>query len=136
MDENVKITFDNEYRIRALEPTKFKKAEDLEAECGTFSDKISSFSDKITSLVEILESNASRIDSQKLKAIGLRMSVENEAENRNRQKRALETMIKEKRAELDRFTAQYQSLERIESEQKAILEKMSNAQSESSFDRK
>jgi hypothetical protein len=36
------------------------------------------------------------------KAIGLRMAVENEFDNRSRQERALQTMINEKKSELDR----------------------------------
>lgn len=128
MDEKVKISFDNEYRIRVLDPVKFQKGEELERECSSFVEKIGSFSEKVNSLVEVLESHATRIDSQKLRGIGLRMSAENEAENRTRQQRALQAIINEKRAELDRYTAQYQSLERIESEQRATIEKITNAQ--------
>ena len=35
------------------------------------------------------------------------MATENESEQRNREKRSLETLVKEKRSELDRYTAQY-----------------------------
>ena len=38
-----------------------------------------------------------------LKAIGLRIAAENEVDQRNRQERALQTMINEKKAELDRL---------------------------------
>ena len=80
------------------------------------------------------------------------MAASNEADGRNRQKRALQAVINEKRAELDRFGSkiiifcllfsfnsklcsigryniQLQSLERIEAEQKSMLEKIINAQS-------
>lgn len=73
----------------------------------------------------MLELHAARIDKQKLRAIGLRMAVENEAEQRDRKKRVLNSLIAEKRSELDRFSSQLQSLESIESEQKALLEKFS-----------
>jgi hypothetical protein len=36
-------------------------------------------------------------------------------------------LISEKRSELDRYMSQYQSLERIESEQNAALEKLSDS---------
>ena len=42
-------------------------------------------------------------------------------------RRSLEAMIKEKRGELDRYVSQYQSLERIESEQNAQIEKLTSA---------
>jgi hypothetical protein len=40
--------------------------------------------------------------------------------------RALQTVISEKRAELDRYVAQSKSLEKILAEQTKLLEKMSN----------
>jgi hypothetical protein len=55
----------------------------------------------------------------------LRMSCENEVDQRNRQRRALQALINEKKAELDRHVAQSQSLERIEAEQMVQLEKLS-----------
>ncbi len=67
MDEKVKITFDNEYRIRVLDPTKFDKGQQLQQECSAFVGKITSFSEKVNNLVEVLELHASRIDAQKLK---------------------------------------------------------------------
>lgn len=38
-------------------------------------------------------------------AIGLRMTCENEADQRNRQRRAIQAQINEKRAELDRYVS-------------------------------
>ena len=54
------------------------------------------------------------------------MAAENEADQRARKIRSLQGLIAEKKAELDRYNTQYQSLERIEAEQRAILEKMSS----------
>ncbi len=88
--------------------------------------EISNFNGKVSSLVEVLELHAKRIDKQKLRAIGLRMAAENEAEQRERMKKSTQALIAEKRAELDRYATQLQSLESIESEQKALLERMSN----------
>mmetsp|Transcript_22898 Transcript_22898/g.50896 ORF Transcript_22898/g.50896 Transcript_22898/m.50896 type:complete len:128 (-) Transcript_22898:181-564(-) len=127
MDDKVKIVFDKEYKIRALDPVKFEKGEALEKECSKFVEKISSFNEKVNTLVDILDLHASRIDAQKLRAIGLRIAVENEADQRGRMERALQTMAKEKRGELDRHTLQLQSLERIGSEQRALLEKITNS---------
>jgi len=125
--DDVKVTFDSEYKVRILDETKAKRAGELEKECSTFVEKITLFSDKVNDLVQVLETHASRIDSKKLRAIGLRMASENEADNRVRKQRALEAMIKERRGELDRVTLQFQSVERVESEQKAQIEKLSNA---------
>jgi len=102
MDE-IKVSFDSEYKVRILDETRAKRAGELEKESTGFVDKISLFQDKVASLVEVLESHAQRIDSKKLRAIGLRMATENEADQRVRQQRSLEAMIKEKRGELDRY---------------------------------
>ena len=122
---DVKISFDAEYRVRVLDETKFRRSEELEKECSGFLDKIGTFGDKVNALVEVLEAHAQRIDAQKLKAIGLRMAAENEADQRQKQERALRAVINEKKAELDRYAAQAQSLERIEAEQRVLLERLS-----------
>eukprot|EP01039_Chlorochromonas_danica_P005377 gene5377-5915_t len=126
-DSKVQFFFDKDYKIRVFDPTKFERSEEFEKACGEFVEKISGFNEKVNALVEVLEAHASRIDQQKLRAIGLRMAVENEEEQRRRQERALQTMINEKKAELDRYNIQLQSLERIDAEQKATIEKIVNA---------
>jgi len=55
------------------------------------------------------------------------MATENEAESRQKQQKAVQAVIAEKRAELDRYAAQYQSLERVEAEQRVQLDKMTSA---------
>lgn len=54
--------------------------------------------------------------------------VEGELEYRLRQKAALQTMLREKMLELDRQNLQYHSLLRIESEQLALIERLSNSE--------
>lgn len=54
--------------------------------------------------------------------------VEGEVEYRLRQKAALQTMLKERMLELDRQNLQYQSLLRIESEQLALIDRLSNSE--------
>ncbi len=40
MEDKVKICFDNEYRIRALDPVKCNRAEDLQNESSNFSESM------------------------------------------------------------------------------------------------
>ena len=67
MDEKVKICFDKDYKIKAFDPVKFSRGEELEKECGQFVEKISNFSEKVNTLVDVLEAHATRIDTQKLR---------------------------------------------------------------------
>lgn len=63
------ICFDKDYKIKAFDPVKFSRGEELEKECGQFVEKISSFSEKVNTLVDVLEAHATRIDTQKLRVI-------------------------------------------------------------------
>ena len=77
-------------------------------------------------LVEVLDAQAKKIEFEKLKAIGQRNAVESEIENREHKKKAMQAQINEKLSELERFNKQYQSLQQIESEQNALIERLSN----------
>lgn len=54
--------------------------------------------------------------------------MEGEVEYRLQQKAALQTLAKEKMLELDRQNLQYQSLLRVESEQMALIDRLSNSE--------
>ena len=67
MDDKVKLSFDAEYKVRVLEPSKFSAAEELQQESTQFVERVSKFNDKVHSLVEVLEAHAKRIDENKLR---------------------------------------------------------------------
>ena len=60
-------------------------------------------------------------------AIGLRLAAKNEEEQRKKDKLAIEALIREKRAELDRHSNQLKSLEKIEAEQKVVIERATSS---------
>ncbi len=74
-DNGVHISFDDECRIRVLDPEQFKHSEMLEEECRGFVDKMKEFNTSVHSIVEALHENAARIDKEKLRAIGQRNKV-------------------------------------------------------------
>ncbi|CAM9240884.1 unnamed protein product [Choristocarpus tenellus] len=127
-EKGVQISFDDEHRIRVLDPEQFKHAEELGEECRSFVTKIKDFNSQVHNIVELLDANAGRIDKEKLRAIGLRNKVDGEVEYRHRQKIALQTVLREKMLELDRQILQFQSLQRVESEQLALIERLSNSE--------
>lgn len=67
MDEKIKLTFDEDSKVRALDPAKFSKADELQKECMVFSEKINTFQEKTNTLVQVLEGHAKKIDNQKLR---------------------------------------------------------------------
>lgn len=66
------------------------------------------------------------IEAEKLKAIGLGNRVDSEREVRKRKQLELQAMINEKKAELERLSAQHDSLTNVELQQKALIEKLTN----------
>lgn len=74
-DNKIQLYFDKDHKIRAFDPVKFERSEQLEKECGTFVEKIGTFNEKVHSLVEVLEVHAARIDAQKLKVIEVLLKV-------------------------------------------------------------
>ena len=120
------VSFDDECNIRVLEAEKFEKTKALGETCNSFVSKLSEFTGTIQTLVDVLDTHAAKIEDEKLRAIGQRNRVESEPENRKRKQRQLLALIQEHQAELERTNAQYDSLVKLEAEQKALIERLSN----------
>mmetsp|Transcript_39735 Transcript_39735/g.63147 ORF Transcript_39735/g.63147 Transcript_39735/m.63147 type:complete len:131 (-) Transcript_39735:112-504(-) len=123
---DVDITFDEENRIRVMPKDKYNQTETLDQQCQAFTDKIHSFGSTVNTLVEILDGEAEKIECEKLRAIGQRNRAEMEADSRKRKGLQMQAAIAEKQAELERLTFELNSLDRVEFEQKALIEKLSN----------
>eukprot|EP00392_Amoebophrya_sp_AT5.2_P019748 g20729.t1 len=67
VDTDIQITFDSENHIRVLDPEKFKHLESLEGECQAFTSKLTSFGTTVQTLVEVLDTQAKRIEFEKLR---------------------------------------------------------------------
>ena len=87
------------------------------------------FNDNVTTLNEVLELQATKIEEAKLKAIGARNKIEGEEDNRRKREQELKTQINEKKMMLERLVYQYESLVKVEQEQKLTIEKLSNNES-------
>lgn len=126
MSDKISITFDEENKIRVLEADKFRQTEQLKNESMEFIKKIINLDETIQSLIETLESYAKKIEQQKLRAIGERNKVEQEEENRKKKNMELNNLLNEKKSELERYTIEYESLVKVEAEQKHLIGKLSN----------
>jgi Intraflagellar transport complex B, subunit 20 len=71
-EDKVHISFDEECRVRVLDPEVFKHSEELEENCRAFATKMTSFNAAVHGIVQVLDSHAERIERQKLRAIGMR----------------------------------------------------------------
>ena len=126
--EGPSINFDDTGNVRVLDTEKFKATQEIESECTTFMKKIKEFEGTVHTLVEVLDGQSKKIEQEKLKAIGQRNRVTAEAETRETMKKSMQALINEKQAELERYSKQYQSLMRVEAEQRALIDKLSNSE--------
>jgi intraflagellar transport protein 20 len=58
--------------------------------------------------------------------VGERNKVESEAENRKKKMMDLNNLLNEKKSELERYTIEFDSLQKVEAEQRNLIEKLSN----------
>ena len=99
---DVNITFDENNQIRVLSQEKYKETEAMKTETIDFLKKIMQFNDMVTTLIEVLDSQAEKIEDAKLKAVGARNKIEGEEDNRRAKEQELKTLINEKKLLLER----------------------------------
>ena len=122
----INITFDENNQIRVLEADKYRESENLKGECIDFLKKIVTFNENVEQLIVILDDQATKIEDQKLKAVGARNRIEGEEDNCRKKEQELKTLINERKMELGRLVAEHESLRKIEQEQKNLIDKLSN----------
>lgn len=88
--------------------------------------QVISLDENMNALTEFLDEFAVKIEKEKLRALGERNKWESEAENRKKKMMDLNNLLNEKKAELDRYTVELESLNKMEQEQKALINKLSN----------
>ena len=126
---DVHITFDENNQIRVLSADKYRETEQVKGETIDFLKKIMGFNDMVSMLTEVLDVQAQKIEDAKLKAVGARNKIEGEEDTRRKKEQELKTTINEKRLLLERLTYEFESLQKVEQEQKTTIEKLSNNES-------
>jgi intraflagellar transport protein 20 len=99
---DVNITFDENNQIRVLAADKYRETENVKSETIDFLKKIMSFNDMVSTLIDVLDTQAEKIEVAKLKAVGARNKIEGEEDNRRKREQELKTTINEKRLQLER----------------------------------
>merc|ERR1711916_11606 len=121
MDVDKVLSFDENNRLRILEPEQHKATDSLRSECTDFVQNITHFNEMVGKFVTTIDQQAQAIENAKLRAVGQRIQVETEVDARKRKQAELQAQLREKQVELDRLTAQYESLLQIEREQKSAI---------------
>ena len=88
--------------------------------------EIIQFNDLIKNINDVIDGHSQVIEKEKLKALGKRNQLYEEIESRSKREQELKVLIREKKEELERLKYQSASLLKIETEQKIVIEKLSN----------
>lgn len=99
---DVNITFDENNQIRVLPADKYRETENVKSETFDFLKKILNFNDMVSTLIDVLDTQAAKIEEAKLKAVGARNKVEGEEDMRRKKEQELKTIINERRLLLER----------------------------------
>lgn len=114
--DDVNITFDEQGKIRVLEPEIYQKTQDMR-DCAEIFTKsinfsfffilkyidIGDFSKCVEDGLIIMDAYAKKIEKAKLRAISQRNMTQNELESCSRRQVELNALLKEKQEELERY---------------------------------
>ena len=117
-------TFDAEGKLRVLAPAAAAATEEIEREAREFVSELQEFSATVGSVVESMGAQAAVIEAEKLRAIGFRVLAEQEQQQRARKLRELPALIEERARETARLAAELESLQKVEAEQKELIERL------------
>jgi hypothetical protein len=130
MDEERVVQFDDVGSIRIYDPEKFTEAVNALQTQREYLNKMDAFKSVVTQTMSLVEQLAKAIELEKLRAIGMRSVAEREAETRRSARQEALVRVQEKQTELDRAVAEYNSLLRVEQEQRAVIQRLSFSGSE------
>ncbi len=124
-EENKIVMFDASGAVRILDPEKTEASSKAMTAAREYALKMDQFKKVAAEALTVVDQLAQAIEREKLRAIGARNAVETDTEARGRAVREAELRLLEKQAELDRYVAEYQSLVKVEQEQRHVIERLS-----------
>ncbi|WIA11528.1 hypothetical protein OEZ85_011639 [Tetradesmus obliquus] len=127
------IYFDQDNRVRILDVDKFKASQALQDNCGKFVSNMQQLQDSVSKYVAAIDQQVERIETEKLKAVGLRNRVAAMQEERRHKQQELLQQLNEKQQELDRLLVEEQSLQKVRATQESTIAKLLDASSTGVF---
>jgi intraflagellar transport protein 20 len=124
MDDGKLVTFDDDVRIRILDADKHAASTRLRNNCSTFNDKVEELQSLSDKYVNVLEKVASRIEDEKLRAVGLRNRVAALQAERDQHKKELGRQIAEKQQILESYELEERSLAMVIEEQETQMARL------------
>lgn len=122
--------FDANGGIRIYDAEKFEELVKTLNSQKDYVQKMDEFKAMVTQTMGTVEQLGQAIEKEKLRAIGSRNVVESESEARKRSLQEAQIRLREKQIELDRYIAEYNSLLKVEAEQKNVIQRLSLSSAE------
>uniref|UniRef100_A0A8C4RBX7 Intraflagellar transport 20 homolog (Chlamydomonas) n=1 Tax=Eptatretus burgeri TaxID=7764 RepID=A0A8C4RBX7_EPTBU len=107
---------------RLLPPQASSESRNLQQLCRDFMDDVEEFEKVVGGLGEMVNNLAKVVESEKMKAIGVRSQLASAEKQRTAQQQKLQALIAEKKAQLERYRVQYEALLKVEAEQEEFIE--------------
>ncbi|CAK9198905.1 unnamed protein product [Sphagnum troendelagicum] len=123
----LEVVVDDEARIRILHPDAHAQSCLVQHSCSTFQSKLHDFHTLVKELLEQVSEQAHKIENAKLCAVGTRNLVSAEVETRPRILRDQHNIISDKQDQLQRLTAEYESLQTVKHEQEVIIAQLTHS---------
>ncbi len=124
-DEDRVVQFDQVGSIRIYDPEKFDEAVKALQTQREYLNKMDAFKSVVGTTMGLVEQLGKAIEHEKLRAIGMRNIAEREVESRKQARDEALAQVQEKQMELDRIAAEYDSLTKVEQEQRAVIQRLS-----------
>lgn len=89
--------------------------------------QVSQLNEMVAKFVEQVDGQRDVIEREKLRAVGMRNKVKALEEDRRRQEQDEALLLEEKREELARLTAEYESLKKVKQEQDLLIDRLTTS---------
>ncbi|KAA6424446.1 MAG: intraflagellar transport particle [Trebouxia sp. A1-2] len=148
----------DDYQVRVLDTHKYQATQRLQQGCATLTDKVEQLNGLVRTYLDILDKQvgstrvsavspystfwrtathiqylqAGKIETEKLKAIGVRNAVATLEEDKKRKAKELHTQVDDKQQQLERLNVQEASLMRAKHDQEALIAKLTDSTAHSS----
>ncbi|CAL8071749.1 unnamed protein product [Calicophoron daubneyi] len=117
------LYIDDLNKLRIVDPLITQDTIELKDECEKYLNKVGDFQTIVQNVIAMLDSVATTVERQKLKAIVSRNLLVSMERQRQVEQKQLESEIQKQRDENERFSVQLRSLQKEESEQTEFIER-------------
>ncbi|VVC42090.1 Intraflagellar transport protein 20 [Cinara cedri] len=119
------VCVDDMGKARVMEPVLADKVSDLKDQCAEFLEDIELYRNAVDNFIGVLDNLATQIEREKRDAIIVSNELASLPIRTEQQMATLRSQIEQKTVELDRYRIEHRTLQKIESEQTDLINRLS-----------